>query len=184
MYILGQTLKTEAHFPPHEGHRVCTQATLRANPCTSLPSRSFHSRGPTTHGAVWLKEKNGSYHFKKCYKMCLCGELEWVLKASGVWPSVGCPGQYHRILYVWLHLGKYLTCTFLRVWFFGGTSSFDVLLRTGSFGNGSLSLRLGGVTATGAAGCSLLVLHCPLLFTEPLFPLYGPSAKLISPFFN
>lgn len=101
-----------------------------------------------------------------------------VVKARGVWPSTGCLGD------AWPHSERkspfqkaVSSCSFgvCALW---STPSFDVLLGAGWFGSRWLPLGLRGVTATGAPCCSLLVLGCPLLFLQPLFPLLGGNVYM------
>ena len=106
------------------------------------------------------------------------------VKAMGVWPSTGGLGgarpQPERKSPSW----KAGSSRSFRVCSLWSTPSFNVLLGAGWFGSRRLPLGFWGVTTTGAPRCSLLVLGCPPLFLQPLFPLHGSLTKLISPFFN
>lgn len=96
-----------------------------------------------------------------------------VVKARGVRPSTGCVGN------AWPHperkspFWKAVSSHSFWVCSLWSTPSFNVLLGAGWFGGRRLPLGFRGVTAAGAPRRALLVLDCPLLFLQPLFPLLG-----------
>ena len=96
-----------------------------------------------------------------------------VVKARGVWPSTGWLGDARPHSERKSPFRKAVSSRSFWVCALRSTPSLDVLLGAGWFGSRWLPLGLRGITATGAHCCSLLVLGCPLLFLQPLFPLLG-----------